>query len=150
MSINQSTEQILNKLENDAYQFYVMNIANPDMVAHTGNIRAAVKACEITDECIGKIVELVLKKGGGCIITADHGNVEEMIDPVTGGIDTEHSTYPVPVICISQKLMGKVEELPMGLLADVAPTALSMIGLNIPATMNGRNLLAYIQQGGNI
>ncbi len=145
MSINEMTDQILQKLGSDDYQFYVMNIANPDMVAHTGNITAAIKACEITDECIGKIVELVLKKGGGCIITADHGNVEEMIDPVTGGIDTEHSTYPVPVLCISQSLKGKVEELPMGLLADVAPTILSMMGLNIPASMNGRNLLAYIQ-----
>ncbi len=145
MSAFEVTNQVLLQLDKNVHQFYVINFANPDMVAHTGNIPAAIRACEVTDECIGKIVDKVLNLNGACIITSDHGNVEEMIDPVTGGIDTEHSTYPVPVFCISKLLFGKTDELPVGMLADIAPTVLSMIGINIPTTMNGRNLLAYIQ-----
>jgi 2,3-bisphosphoglycerate-independent phosphoglycerate mutase len=146
MSAREVTEKLLEKIESKQYDVIVVNLANPDMVAHTGVIPAAVTACEVTDECVGKIVNQVLLQDGACFITADHGNVEEMIDPVTGGVDTEHSTYPVPFICIDKDLQGKNLELPSGMLADVAPTILSLIGIPIPATMNGRNLLAYIQR----
>lgn len=146
MSTNEICEAVLKQLGSGSYDFYVINFANPDMVAHTGNINMAIKAVETTDACVGKIVAQVLARDGACVITADHGNVEEMIDPVTGGIDTEHSTYPVPVICIANQLQGKSEELPSGMLADVGPTILSLIGLPIPTTMNGRNLLAYVLQ----
>jgi len=146
MSAFEMTDQILKKLQTQQFDFAVINLANPDMVGHTGNIPAAVKACEVTDICIGKLVNFILSVNGACIITSDHGNVEEMIDPVTQGIDTEHSTYPVPFICIRNDLEGKNEELPSGILADVAPTILGLIGLSIPATMNGRNLLAYLLQ----
>ena len=146
MSANEITEAVLKQLNSRVYDFFVINFANPDMVAHTGNIQAAIKAVEITDACVGKIVQLVLVLDGACVITADHGNVEEMIDPVTGGVDTEHSTYPVPVMCISKDLQGKSDELPSGMLADVAPTILSLMGLGVPTTMNGRNLLAYVMQ----
>ncbi|MEK7166624.1 MAG: 2,3-bisphosphoglycerate-independent phosphoglycerate mutase [Patescibacteria group bacterium] len=145
MSADEITEAILKQIAANNYDLIVVNFANPDMVAHTGNIKAAITACEVTDKCVGKIVDLLLANGGACIITSDHGNVEEMIDPVTGGIDTEHSTYPVPVICISKDLLGKSQELPSGMLADIAPTILNLIGLAIPPTMNGRNLLAYVQ-----
>jgi 2,3-bisphosphoglycerate-independent phosphoglycerate mutase len=144
MSAYQITDVVLQNLNQKFFDFIVINFANPDMVAHTGNIGAAIKACEVTDECIGKIVMQILAIDGACIITADHGNVEEMIDPVTGGMDTEHSTYPVPVFCITKDLQGKGEELPSGMLADIGPTILGLLGLNIPTTMNGRNLLAYI------
>lgn len=147
MSAAETTEQLLNKLSENKYDFIVINYANPDMVAHTGNIEAAKIACQVTDECVGKVVAKILELNGCCMITADHGNVEEMIDPVTGGVDTEHSTYPVPVLCIAKRLEGKAQELPQGMLADVAPTALALMGLNIPSSMNGRNLLSYIQGG---
>jgi 2,3-bisphosphoglycerate-independent phosphoglycerate mutase len=145
MSAAEITQTMLKLLDEDKYDMYVVNFANVDMVAHTGVIPAAIKACEVVDECLGKIVEKLLSLGGACFVTADHGNVEEMIDPVTGGIDTEHSTYPVPIICIAPELSGKSSELPSGMLADVAPTILSYMKLPLPATMNGRNLLAYIQ-----
>jgi 2,3-bisphosphoglycerate-independent phosphoglycerate mutase len=144
MSAYEITDAVLKQLNDRIYDSIVINFANPDMVAHTGNIPAAIKACEVTDECVGKIVQSILNLNGGCIITSDHGNVEEMIDPVSQGIDTEHSTYPVPVLCISNELKDKNQELPSGMLSDVAPTALSMMGINIPSNMNGRNLLEYI------
>lgn len=148
MSASELLEHLLQKLTEKIYSFIVVNFANPDMVAHTGVIQAAIRACEVTDICVGKVVEAVLSLDGACFITADHGNVEEMIDPVTGGIDTEHSTYPVPFLCIAKEFTGKSEELPSGMLADVAPTILSLMGAPIPATMNGRNLLAFIQRTG--
>jgi len=144
MSAREITDNVLKQLNQRIYDFILINFANPDMVAHTGNIPAAIKACEATDECVGKIVNQVLAVDGACLITADHGNVEEMIDPVTGGVDTEHSTYPVPIICVAKDLQNKTQELPSGMLADVAPTALHLLGLVIPSTMNGRNLLTYI------
>ncbi len=144
MSAIEITEAVLKQLTVGTYDFYVINFANPDMVAHTGNIAAAIRACETTDVCVGKIITQVLALDGACVITADHGNVEEMVDPVTGGVDTEHSTYPVPVMCIAKELQGKSDELPSGMLADVAPTILSLMGLGVPTTMNGRNLLAYV------
>ncbi len=145
MSAFETTAQLLKRLQTQQFDFAVINFANPDMVGHTGNIPAAVKACEITDKCVGEIVNYVLSVNGACVITADHGNVEEMIDPITGGIDTEHSTYPVPVIIALNELTGKNDELPSGILADVAPTILGLIGLTIPTTMNGRNLIAFLQ-----
>ena len=145
MSALEITEQVIKHLSAKTYDFYVINFANPDMVAHTGNINAAIKACEVTDACVGKIIDQLLPLGGSCIITADHGNVEEMVDPVTSGIDTEHSTYPVPVICIAPKFQGITQELPSGMLSDVAPTILSLLEIACPSNMNGRNLLAYLQ-----
>lgn len=144
MSANEITQHVLRQLTAGSADFIVINYANPDMVAHTGNIKAAIRACEVTDECVGKIVLNTLATGGACVITADHGNVEEMIDPVGGGIDTEHSTYPVPVICVAAELQGKNHELPSGMLADIAPTVLGLVGLPVPSSMNGRNILAYI------
>lgn len=145
MSAPELTETIVKNIKENSFDFYVINLACADMVAHTGVLPAAVKACEIVDGCVGKIVEAVLAVNGACFITADHGNVEEMIDPVTGGIDTEHSTYPVPILCIANDLFQKAQELPSGMLADVAPTILGYMGLPIPPSMNGRNLLAYVQ-----
>lgn len=145
MSAYEITNAVLKQLQENIYNLIIINFANPDMVAHTGNIPAAVRACEVTDECIGKIVQNVLSLNGACVITSDHGNVEEMIDPVSQGIDTEHSTYPVPVICIANEMKNKNQELPSGMLSDVAPTLLGMMGLEIPSNMNGRNLLEYFK-----
>lgn len=140
MSSRSMTERICDRLTSDVYGFIVVNFANPDMVAHTGNIAAAVRACEAADECVGKIVTLTLNIGGSCIITADHGNVEEMLG-ASGEMDTEHSTFPVPFIMIDDALQGRPMMLPSGKLADIAPTILGFAGIQIPGDMTGSNLL---------
>ena len=142
MSAREITENVLTRIKvQGRYQFVLVNFANPDMVGHTGNIGAAVKACEIVDECLGKFNDFIMAYGGCMLVTADHGNVEEMIDPTTGIIETEHSGNSVPFIVVSQKTMGKPITLPSGILADVAPTVLKILGIAIPSNMTGRNLL---------
>jgi 2,3-bisphosphoglycerate-independent phosphoglycerate mutase len=142
MSAKEITEGTLQKLKDlPDYRFVLINFANPDMVGHTGNIGAAVKACEVVDDCLGKLSDWALAYNGFMIVTADHGNVEEMIDPKTGAIETEHSNYPVPFIAISSNLTGNSQTLTSGILADIAPTILKIMGLEIPSAMTGRNLL---------
>ncbi|MBI3577038.1 2,3-bisphosphoglycerate-independent phosphoglycerate mutase [Candidatus Gottesmanbacteria bacterium] len=141
MSALEVTEQLVNRLTSGIYGLTVVNFANPDMVAHTGNIAASIIACETADTCIGKIVEATVSQDGTCIVTADHGNVEEMLGP-NGEVDTEHSTFPVPFIMINHHYHGYGHDLPKGKLADIAPTILSHLGLPIPTEMTGKNLLA--------
>ena len=141
MSAAELTQKLLDRLAIDVYSFFLINFANPDMVAHTGNIKAAIQACEVADTCVGKIVSAVLARGGTCVVTADHGNVEEMLTG-DGQMDTEHSTFPVPFMFIDQSFEGQPIMLPMGKLADVAPTILSFLNISIPAEMTGNNLLA--------
>ena len=111
------------------------------MVGHTGNLEASIKACEYVDAAVGQIVNEVYQKGGIVFITADHGNVEEVINNQTGQIDTEHSIYPVPFMIISPQFANMPITLPTGILADVAPTMLHLMGLPIPSSMTGRVLL---------
>ena len=135
------TAQVIERLkETPENRFVLINYANPDMVGHTGNIGAAVKACEVVDECLGKLSDWISAYGGYMLITADHGNVEEMINAETGAIDTEHSINPVPFIAVSPKLIGKSVTLTSGILADVAPTVLKLLGINVPSNMTGHNL----------
>ncbi|HHT9138797.1 MAG TPA: 2,3-bisphosphoglycerate-independent phosphoglycerate mutase [Candidatus Wunengus sp. YC60] len=142
MSAKELTDNVLLKLrQSPDYKFVLINYANPDMVGHTGNIGSAAKACKIVDECLGKLSDWVLAYGGNMIVTADHGNVEEMINNETGAIDTEHNRNPVPFIVISQKLVGKSVTLTAGILADVAPTILKLLNIEIPSSMTGHNLL---------
>jgi len=143
MSALELTNRLLDRLTLGVYKFVAVNFANPDMVGHTGNIQAAIKACECVDQCVEKIVTSVLSKNGTCIITADHGNVEEMLT-ATGGIDTEHSKYPVPFIVVNKQLTGKYMVLPTGILGDIAPTILFLMGISIPEEMTGTNLLKDI------
>lgn len=140
MAAAELTEKLLDRIALNVYSLFVVNFANPDMVAHTGNIPAAVKALQVVDSCLGKLVNAILERGGTCIITADHGNVEEMLG-VGGEMDTEHSIFPVPLIIVSKELEGIPTLLPAGKLADIAPTILSYCGLPIPGQMTGRNLL---------
>jgi 2,3-bisphosphoglycerate-independent phosphoglycerate mutase len=141
MSARELTAQVIERLkETPEYRFVLINYANPDMVGHTGNIGAAVKACEVVDECLGKLSDWISAYGGYMLITADHGNVEEMINAETGAIDTEHSINPVPFIAVSPKLIGKSVTLTSGILADVAPTVLKLLGINVPSNMTGHNL----------
>ena len=142
MSARELTEQVLQRLKDSPdYKFILINFANPDMVGHTGNIGAAVKACKVVDECLGKLSDWILAYGGCMLITADHGNCEEMINNETGAIDTEHNRNPVPFIAISQKLVGKPVTLTAGILADVAPTILKLLNVTIPSNVTGHNLL---------
>lgn len=141
MSAREITDQMLERLFKYDYDVVIANICNGDMVGHTGNLEAAIKACEVVDEVVGRIVDAVYARGGLVLITADHGNVEEMIDTETGQVDTEHSTYPVPFIVVSPQYAGQPVQLPTGILADIAPTMLHLMGLPKPDTMTGRALI---------
>lgn len=142
MSAQEITEAVLKYLRTRLdYTFILVNFANADMVGHTGNLKAGIRACEVVDECLGRLASYIMIAGGTLIITADHGNAEEMINLKTQGVDTEHSINPVPFIAVSQKLLGNGQNLQSGILADVAPTIVSLLGLTIPTPMTGRDLL---------
>lgn len=141
MSALELTAEFIKRLRVNFYDFSVINFANPDMVGHTGVIKAGIKACEAVDECLGKIVNTMFNLEGVCVITADHGNVEEMINPQTGEIDTEHSSNPVPFIIVSRNNILPNKFLANGVLADVAPTILQILDLEKPGLMTGRSLL---------
>ena len=143
MSAKSLTDTLEKKLTDNIYDFIIVNYANADMLGHTGVIPATVKACEFVDSCLGKIVNHVLNLGGCCLITADHGNAEEMINPATGEIDTEHSNNPVPLIIVDRQLMAINKSIPVGILADVAPTILGIMDIQKPETITGKNLLNH-------
>lgn len=148
MSAYELTEKLLDRLSIGIYSFILLNFANADMVGHTGNIPAAIKACETVDACLGKIIPSILALDGTCVITADHGNVEEMLGP-NGEVDTEHSTFPVPFIIIDHAFDNYPQVLPKGKLADISPTILSFKKIAIPSEMTGQNLLLdVIGKGG--
>ena len=128
------------RVNSGLYDLIVVNFANGDMVGHTGVLEAAVKAVEHVDICVGRILQATQRQGGAAIVTADHGNCEQMIDPSTGGPHTAHTTYDVELIVADDRLKGK-RLLDGGRLADIAPTALHMMGLDKPAEMTGRSLL---------
>jgi len=138
MSAHTVTEKCIDRISLGLYGFILVNFANPDMVGHTGYTKAAIVACETVDVCVGKIVDTLLKADGTCIITADHGNVEEML--ARGMIDTEHSKNPVPFIIVSNATHGHAVTLPTGKLGDVAPTILKLLQIQIPKEMTGNNL----------
>lgn len=143
MSSRELTQRLVDRLSIGVYSFLLINLANPDMVAHTGNIEAAIASCSATDVCVGAIVEKALQMGGCCMITADHGNAEEMLG-ANGEMDTEHSTFPVPFILVAPEFKNKPIALPQGKLADVAPTMLAYQKVAIPPEMTGKNLLADV------
>lgn len=137
MSAYEVTEKVLEGLSKD-YKLIVVNYANGDMVGHTGNETAAIKAVETLDICVGKLVEKALKNDFTVLITADHGNCEEMVDPETGDMMTQHSMNPVPCLLISEKY--KNIKMHNGALCDVAPTILKVIGWEQPEDMSGKPL----------
>ena len=122
--------------EEDDFRFGIINFANPDMVGHTGVIPAAVKAIETVDACLGEIVRAVQQSGGACVVTADHGNADNMLEP-DGSPNTAHSLNPVPVIVTVDGVTLEHG----GVLADVAPTLLELLGIEQPAAMTGRSLI---------
>ena len=134
MSAPELADRVVEEIGN-GYTFAVVNFANPDMVGHTGVIPAAVKAVETTDACLGRVVEAVAKAGGVCLVTADHGNAEHLLEP-DGSPHTAHTTNPVPLV-----LTEAGATLDEGELRDLAPTVLGLLGRNPPAQMTGRNLV---------
>lgn len=140
MSAPEVCAKAVELIESQKYDVMILNFANCDMVGHTGIFEAAVKAVRAVDECVGKVVDAILKVGGEVLITADHGNAEIMVDPETGGPFTAHSTNPVPCILVSQRhQLDKLRE--GGILADLAPTMLDLMGLPQPVEMEGKSLL---------
>ncbi|SFC16171.1 2,3-bisphosphoglycerate-independent phosphoglycerate mutase [Bosea sp. CRIB-10] len=137
MSAPELTRKVVAAIESGKYDLFVLNFANPDMVGHTGVLSAAIKAVETIDTSLGQIADAILAKGGALLVTADHGNAELMVDPVTGNPHTAHTTFPVPVMLIGSKAKGLAE----GRLADVSPTLLALLGLKQPAEMTGQSLL---------
>jgi 2,3-bisphosphoglycerate-independent phosphoglycerate mutase len=136
MSAAGAAETFVTHWNEGHYRFGIINFANPDMVGHTGVIPAAVKAVETVDAQLGRVVEAVTAKGGACIVTADHGNCDHMLEP-DGSPNTAHSLNPVPLIVTTKGLDLR----PSGILADVAPTALDLLGIPQPEPMTGRSLI---------
>jgi len=141
MSSVELTQTLIDRLNAGIYDFLVVNYANPDMVGHTGNLKAGIKACEITDTNLMRLSDVVLALGGALIITADHGNVEEMVNLETGAIDTEHSKNPVPIYLVADAFRQQPKDLSQGILADVAPTILKLLDLPKPSSMTGQSLI---------
>lgn len=139
MSQEWITDVLLDKISKEPFDFVMVNFAAPDMVAHTGLIEPTIVAMETCDRCVGKIIETTLRLNGAVIITADHGNAEEMLDLQTGQPDTKHSVNQVPIMIISNGLPPI--ELPLGTLADIAPTVLGLMEIQVPPEMTGRDLL---------
>ena len=139
MSADQLTNVLVNRINSEIYDFILVNYANPDMVGHTGNLEASIKAVQTVDRCLDTLVTTFLSKGGAVILTADHGNAEELINLDTGEMDTEHSLNPVPLIILGTKIPPRV--LPYGSLKDVAPTVLNLLGVPQPMEMTGKSLI---------
>ena len=144
MSAYELTSLVITKMRELKYRFILVNYANPDMVGHTGNIESTIRAIKTVDECMGKVVAEALVQDFTLLITADHGNAEAKINSQTGEISTEHTNNPVPFIAINNSLQGKFVKLQSGILADVAPTILALLGVPKPENMTGRNLLEEI------
>ena len=137
MSAAEVTEAFVGAIK-DGYDLIVCNYANPDMVGHTGDLEAAIKACEAVDDGLGRVLEALEAAGGAMIVTADHGNCETMIDPETGGPHTAHTTNPVPVALVGGPSGATLRN---GRLADLAPTLLDLMGIDTPPEMTGKSLI---------
>ncbi|QLE83651.1 2,3-bisphosphoglycerate-independent phosphoglycerate mutase [Shewanella sp. Scap07] len=137
MSSTELTDKLVEAIESTEYDVIICNYPNGDMVGHTGNFDAAVKACEAVDSCIGRVVEALAKVDGECLITADHGNAEQMTDESTGQAHTAHTSELVPLIYVGRK--GEISA--NGRLSDLAPTMLTLMGQTVPTEMTGRNII---------
>ena len=153
MKAQEVTDRLKKELEKNKYDFILVNYANPDMVSHTGKMKPTIKALEVVDKCLGELIEAVLLKNGCLLITADHGNAEEVINPKTGQEDTEHSVNPVPFWFVTPEnhkteKKQKKEVLPQGLLSDVAPTILELLEIKdkeVSSEMTGESLLPLLE-----
>jgi len=153
MSASKITDALEQEIIKEKHNLIVVNYANPDMVGHTGDFGAIVKAVETTDKNLQRLINLILAKKGVAVVTADHGNAEETKNLQTGEIDKEHSTNPVPFIVVGEEFEGKTlqqEESigtdlsllrPSGILSDVTPTVLKLLGIKKPQEMTGEELI---------
>ena len=137
MSAIEVTDKVVEAINSKKYDCIILNYANPDMVGHTGNLDAAIKAVETIDTCVERVVKAINKNEGVLIITADHGNAEQMIDYKTGEPHTAHTTNPVPLILVGKTGVNLKE----GKLADLAPTMLELMGLEKPEEMTGESII---------
>jgi 2,3-bisphosphoglycerate-independent phosphoglycerate mutase len=137
MSAPELTRRAVEAIGSGKFDLLVLNFANPDMVGHTGSLPAAIAAVEAVDKGLGAIADAILAQGGALLVTADHGNAEQMRDPVTHQPHTAHTTNPVPVLLAGRPGAGLAD----GRLADLAPTLLALMGLDQPAEMTGQSLL---------
>ncbi|WP_046078915.1 2,3-bisphosphoglycerate-independent phosphoglycerate mutase [Halomonas sp. HG01] len=138
MSAVEVTDRLVEAIESGAHDLIVCNYANGDMVGHTGDFDAAVKAVEAVDACVGRVVEALEKVGGTCLITADHGNAEQMVHPETGVAQTAHTTFDVPLIYVGPRPLSLAQD---GRLCDLAPTLLTLMDQPVPEEMTGRVLI---------
>ncbi len=144
MSAPEVTRRLVEAIASQRFDVIICNLANPDMVGHTGDLAAAIRAAEAIDACIGDIVAALRDVGGEMILTADHGNLEMMRDPATGQPHTAHTTGPVPLVYFGRK----ATLLDDGALKDVAPTLLHLLGLEPPSEMSGHNLVEFLSEAG--
>jgi 2,3-bisphosphoglycerate-independent phosphoglycerate mutase len=135
------TDKLINAVESGKYDVIICNYANPDMVGHSGNYEATLKAIEAIDDCLDRLVESVINVGGEMLITADHGNAEMLQNNETGQAHTAHTTNPVPLIYIGRE--AQLE--PVGALSDITPTMLYLMGLEQPGEMNGHSLVKPVE-----
>ncbi len=155
MQAEQITDRVVQEIEQGLYDVYFINFANADMVGHTGNFEAALEACSCVDACLGRIKDAVFAKSGQLIVTADHGNAEEMLNPQTGEVETDHTTNQIPFYLVaahlrrttlkSQVEVQQILSAPIGVLADVAPTVLDILQIEKPPTMTGVSLLGSLR-----
>jgi 2,3-bisphosphoglycerate-independent phosphoglycerate mutase len=162
MSLPKLVKELRKRIRKDMYHFIVVNFANPDMVAHSGNIKATIKAVEHVDKHLQRLIDEVLKQDGTVLISADHGNAEELLTFPTstyffttskGTVNTDHSNNPVPLVVINNAFRKKPVNIPKGALSDIAPTILGLFGIPKPLQMTGNNLLqvqAAVNQEGNV
>jgi len=139
MSAIELTDKLIAAINTNQFDFIVLNYANPDMVGHSGNIPATIRAVETVDACLGRLFDTVSAQGGVMVITADHGNADQMVDPDTGGAYTAHTTNPVPFIITGAP---EIKTLKSGKLGDIAPTVLQLLGIKQPDVMTGSSLIA--------
>ena len=147
------TNRIISAMEEGIYGFILANYANPDIIGHTGNFDAVVKAVQVIDEQVGKLMDTALKTGTTLIITSDHGNAERLLDPLTGLPETRHNSSPVPFYVVAESfrrpkedwLVDSAEKEVSGSLCDIAPTVLELMGLDKPEEMTGQNLLPFLK-----
>jgi len=149
MSAPEVTKNFVNSINSKKFDFYIVNYANPDMVGHTGNLKASIQAVEEIDQDLSQVIPLILKQNGTILVTADHGNVEEIVNLKTGEIDKEHSSFPVPFIIVNNALKNTAQPLARnilykqqisGVLSDIAPTVLAFLKLQPSEYMKGINL----------
>ena len=139
MSAYEVTDEVLKRIASDQYDVIILNYANCDMVGHTGVFDATVKAVETVDTCVGKVIDALLARGGAALITADHGNADQMLEEDEKTPFTAHSTSPVPLALVGRADVKALAD--GGVLADLAPTMLELLGLDKPEEMTGKSLI---------